>query len=166
VLHEIDQRCGEGSGAWPPPGREFEDKKRIRIQLDKVPTKNCWHILDEHCACSVDPMWRDKDMDATEAHYSLSIVDGQPNLFSTHVDRTYSTCHALPQQGFSNRCVMCKVMRMTGSSSSFSSKSGSSFLTFSLAVWSPLRKRFCMRYNEQRYSAGFSLSKHISSSCD
>jgi hypothetical protein len=54
---------------------------------------------------------------------------------------------------------MCRVMRMTGSSSSFSSKRGSSFLTSSFAKWSPLRKRFCIRYNEQRYSAGLFLSK-------
>jgi hypothetical protein len=34
VLHEVDQRRGEGSGARPFPGGELEDEKGVGIQLD------------------------------------------------------------------------------------------------------------------------------------
>lgn len=73
VLHKIDQGRGEGSGTWPPPGRELENEERVGIQLNKVPAKDCRHVLYEHCACSVYPMWGDEDMNATETHYSLSV---------------------------------------------------------------------------------------------
>ncbi|KAH8638839.1 hypothetical protein IG631_06609 [Alternaria alternata] len=29
MLHEVDQRRGESSGARPPPGRKFENEKRV-----------------------------------------------------------------------------------------------------------------------------------------
>ena len=72
MLHQVNQRRGEGGGARPFPGGEFEDEKGIGIQLNEVATENCGYVLDENGACSVDPVWCDKDVDTAKADYSLS----------------------------------------------------------------------------------------------
>lgn len=72
VLHQVNQGRGEGCRARPFPGREFKNKKRVGIQLDEVAAKDCRNVLDEDGACSVDPVWCDKDVDSAEAYYSLA----------------------------------------------------------------------------------------------
>jgi hypothetical protein len=72
VLHEVDQRRGEGSGARPFPGGEFEHEEGVRIQLDEVAAKDCGDVLDKDRSGAVDPVWCDEDVDAAVAYYSFA----------------------------------------------------------------------------------------------